>query len=164
MLLLELFVELNCKKNTMPAYELSLIVRSLARPELISSLKRAAETVVQQGGVLRQFHFLGKNPLPNRMKAHNVWHTEGNYFIMKFDAPSSSLEILNDELRRDIDLVRSHVVKLEEPVKFECTLEEESKPPAYRKSVQKLIEEGRKVERPMYKQNTPGFDYYPFQK
>ena len=148
----------------MPLYEASLTLKLLSRPELISSLKRSAETIVQQGGVLRQFLSLGTNPLPYRMKAHNTWHKEGTYFVMKFDAPSATIEILTDEFKRDIDLIRSHVVKLEERAKEECTLEEELQPPAYRKDVQKLLEEGRKSVRPMYKQNTPGFDYYPFQK
>ncbi|KAI9555716.1 hypothetical protein GHT06_018231 [Daphnia sinensis] len=148
----------------MPLYELSLTLRTLSRPELIASLKRSAETILQQGGVLRQFVSLGTNPLPFKMKAHNVWHREGTYFVMKFDAPSSAIENLNDEFKRDIDLIRSHVVRCEEPVKHECTLEEEMKPPAYRKDVQQLIEEGRKVIRHKFKQNTPGFDFYPFQK
>lgn len=148
----------------MPFYELSLTLRVLPRPELISSIKRSAETILQQGGVLRKFQSLGTNPLPFRMKAHNVWHKEGTYFVMKFDAPSSAIETLRDEFRRDIDLIRSQVVKCEEPVKFECTLEEELLPPAYRKDVQKLIDEGKKIVKPMFKQNTPGFDYFPFQK
>nr|CAG4651477.1 EOG090X0IQO [Simocephalus serrulatus] len=148
----------------MPLYELTLTLRVLPRPELVSSLKRSAETILQQGGVLRQFLSLGTNPLPFRMKAHNIWHKEGTYFVMKFDAPSSALDNLRDEFRRDIDLIRSQVYRCEEPAKFECTLEEELQPAAYRKDVQKLIEEGKRNVKPMYKQNSPGFDYFPFQK
>nr|CAG4648388.1 EOG090X0IQO [Moina brachiata] len=148
----------------MPFYELSMILRPLSKPELVSSLKRTAETIVEHGGILRRFTSIGSNPLPFKMKAHNVWHREGIYFLMQFDAPTPALEVVRDELRRDIDLIRSQVIKLEEQKKFECTLEEEQKPPAYRRSVQKLIEEGRKTVRPMYKQNSPGFNYYPFQK
>ena len=47
---------------------------------------------------------------------------------------------------------------------FECTLEEEMQPPAYRKDVEKLIQEGRKQKQTFYQQRTPGYDYYPFQK
>jgi small subunit ribosomal protein S6 len=148
----------------MPSYELSLMLRVLSKPELVSSLKRSAETIVQQGGVLRQFISIGTKPLPFKIRAHTQWHREGTYFLMKFDAPSSAVEHLNDEFKRDIDLIRTHVVKCEEPVKQECTLEEELKSPAYRKDVQQLVEESRKTVRKQFKQNSPGFDYYPFQK
>nr|CAG4636661.1 EOG090X0IQO [Eubosmina coregoni] len=148
----------------MPSYELSLVLRILSKPELISTLKKTGENIVQHGGILRQFISMGTNPLPFKMKAHNVWHREGTYFVMKFDAPSSSMETLQDELRRDIDLIRSNLFKNEKRDKFECTLEEELQPPAYREDVKKLIEEGKIVNKPLYQQNSPGFDYYPFQK
>ena len=148
----------------MPLYELSLILRVISKPELVTSLKRSAETIVQHGGVLRQFISMGTNPLPYKMKAHTHWHREGTYFLMKFDAPSAAVENLKDEFKRDIDLIRTYVVRCEEPMKNECTLEEELKSPAYRDDVKKLIEQGRKIVRNQFKQNTPGFDYYPFQK
>lgn len=77
------------------------------------------------------------------------------------------MDTVADELRRDIDMVRYHIIKRDTnpvPAGYECTLEEELQPPAYRKDVQKLIEEGKKKEKPGYKQNSPGFDYYPFQR
>lgn len=83
---------------------------------------------------------------------------------MKFDAPTSSMDIVLDELRRDIDLIRSNIFKQNEKVKFECTLHEELQPPAYREDVKKLIEEGKRVITPGYQQKSPGFNYYPFQK
>ena len=83
---------------------------------------------------------------------------------MKFDAPTASMDIVMDELRRDIDLIKSNLFKQTEKVKFECTLDEELQPPAYREDVKKLIEEGKRVIKPGYQQKSPGFDYYPFQK
>jgi len=85
---------------------------------------------------------------------------------MTFDAPSASMDTLRDELRRDIDLIRHLVIQREIQAKsFDCTLEEELQPPAYRKDVQKLIEAGKnKVEKRRFWQNSPGFDYYPFQR
>nr|CAG4635191.1 EOG090X0IQO [Alona affinis] len=152
----------------MPSYELSLLLRILSKPELVSSLKRTAETISDHGGVLRQFTSLGTSPLPFKMRAHNQIHREGTYFVMNFDIPSSSLDTLRDELHRDIDLVRFLVSKEEGLTSkpFECTLEEELQPPAYRKDVQKMIEEGQKQVRRQggYNRNTPGFDYYPFQR
>nr|CAG4649833.1 EOG090X0IQO [Scapholeberis mucronata] len=148
----------------MPLYELSLTLRILPRTELISSIKRSADKILQQGGMLRQFQYLGTTPLPLKLRAHSAWHREGTYFLIKFDAPSASIDLLKDEFKRDIDLIRAFVVRCEKPVSFQCTLEEELQPPAYRADVQKLIEEGRKHIGQTYKQNSPGFDYFPFQK
>ena len=98
------------------------------------------------------------------MKAHNVAHKEGNFFLIKFDAPANSIATLYDSFKRDIDIIKPNITKQEKMQKIECTLEEEMQPVAYRKDVQKLIEEGRKIKKPMYRQRTPGLDYYPFQK
>lgn len=68
-----------------------------------------------------------------------------------------------DEYGRDIDVIRRRIYKktIQEP--YECTLDEEMKPPPYRKDVQDLIEQARKLDKPKFKYNT-GLDYYPFQK
>lgn len=68
----------------MPSYELALTLRTLSKPELVSTLKRTAEAIIEQGGILRQFSSLGHNTLPYRMRAHNVWHKEASQFVMKF--------------------------------------------------------------------------------
>nr|CAG4638849.1 EOG090X0IQO [Cyclestheria hislopi] len=148
----------------MPSYELSMILRKLSRPALVSTLKRTGEMILDQGGILRQFINLGTKPLPYKMSAHNLVHREGTYFVMKFDSSPNSIEELSDALLRDVDIIRPVIIRLDPPKKFECTLEEELQPPAYRKDVKKLIEEGRKIQEPMFKARTPGFDYYPFQK
>jgi len=83
---------------------------------------------------------------------------------MKFDAPAPAIVNLNDSFKRDIDIIRQKFIKLEKSLSFECTLEEEMQPPAYRKDVEKLIQEGRKQKQTFYQQRTPGYDYYPFQK
>jgi len=148
----------------MPSYELALTIKTLAKPELVSTLKRTAEIIIQQGGILRQFTSLGSNQLPYRMRAHNVWHKEGTQFIMKFDAPTNSIVNLNDAFKRDIDIIRQSFVKFDKVSHFDCTLGEEMQAPAYRKDVEELIKEGRKEKKPFYQQRTPGYDYYPFQK
>ena len=149
----------------MPAYEASLILRTLSKPEMVTALKRMAEKILDQGGVLRQFASMGTSPLPYRMRSHNRIHKEGSYFIMKFDAPASAMATVRDELGRDIDLVRYMVFNKEaQNSSFECTLEDELQPPAYRKDVQKLINDSKSVTRGGYNRRTPGFDYYPFQR
>nr|CAG4642192.1 EOG090X0IQO [Eurycercus lamellatus] len=123
----------------MPSYELSLLIRLMSKPELVSSLKRTAETVLDQGGVLRKFISLGTNPLPIRMKAQNSWHREASQFVMKFDAPSSALDTIRDELRRDIDIIKHHLLQQEiesEPLK---KTHEHTHIPEYRVQKQPLI-------------------------
>ena len=86
-----------------------------------------------------------------------------SYFLMEFNAPPVYIDQLLDEYSRDVDIVRRRIYKKKEAEAFECTLHEDMLPPPYRKSVQKLIEEARKSDKPRYNYNT-GLDYYPFQK
>ena len=53
---------------------------------------------------------------------------------------------VREDCCRDNDMLRTFYVKKENSVPdgYECTLEEEMKPPALRKSVEQLIEEGRR--------------------
>ena len=148
----------------MPSYELSLVIRTLARPDLVSTLKRTAEMILDHGGILRKFTSLGNKPLPYRMKGNNMWHKEATYFLIQFDAPSAAMEQVADAVRRDIDVIRPHFFKMEPKTLFSCTLEEELKPPAYRKDVEDLIQEGRRTKPTYFKRNIPGIDYNPFQK
>lgn len=77
--------------------------------------------------------------------------------------PPNNVETLVEEYSRDVDILRNLVTKVEEPEKFECTLEEETKPPAYRKEVIQMMEAARRKQKDKYPQNT-GLSYYPFQK
>nr|CAG4650629.1 EOG090X0IQO [Sida crystallina] len=148
----------------MPSYELSLIIRTLTQPALISTIKRTAETILENGGILRQFVSLGTNPLPYRIRSTNGWHRDGTYFVIKFDAPPSAMEQVTDAVKRDIDIIRPAVFKMEKQSLPGCMLEEELKPPAYRKDVEELIKEGRKIKEPLFKRNIPGINHNPFQK
>lgn len=57
---------------------------------------------------------------------------------------------LKDWYKRDIDIVRTLIVKQEEPAPVECTLEEELQPAAYREDVRKLLEEGKLNKRKLF--------------
>lgn len=88
--------------------------------------------------------------------------------MIKFDTPPTAIHDIQEELGRDVDIIRRHIFKLEDPketpkAKLECTLHEEMLPPAYRKEVIKMIEMGQRKQKPKYPQNT-GLSYYPFQK
>lgn len=82
---------------------------------------------------------------------------------MEFNAPPSSLEDLSEEYGRDVDIIRQRIYKVKEEPHQECTLHEELQPAPYRKDVQDLIAEARKLDKPKFKYNS-GLDYYPFQK
>jgi hypothetical protein len=82
----------------MPAYELFLIVRDLARvifqifcslqyvlfimflvikADLVQSIKRSAQTIIEKKGIIRSFENLGYKKLPYRIKAKGAYHTNG---------------------------------------------------------------------------------------
>lgn len=82
---------------------------------------------------------------------------------MQFDSPTTLIHEMKEEYGRDIDIIRRHVFKIEEPRQFSCTLHEESLPPAYRKEVQRMVAMAKRSEKPKYNQKS-GLDYYPFQK
>lgn len=85
------------------------------------------------------------------------------YFIIEMNMPPSKVLDLKDELSRDVDIIRQQVYKVQVPDHEECTLHQEMQPPPYRKDVQELVEQARKLDKPKFEYNT-GLDYYPFQK
>ncbi|GLG98470.1 hypothetical protein R5R35_014454 [Gryllus longicercus] len=147
----------------MITYEMPLLLRLMTRPELVSTLKRTAGIIFDQGGIIRRLDSLGTKDLPYRISSHGAVHRRASQFIIEFVVPPSSIKILKDEFERDIDVVRSRIYKVEELTPVECTLHEEILPPAYRKDVQEMVELAKKKFKPKFKNNT-GLSYYPFQK
>ena len=104
---------------------------------------------------MRKVEFLGCNKLHTRLpdkvnpKDFSLKAAESNFFVLHFDSsPEYSRQLNMEKLKVDNEVVRHLITRKESilPEDYECTLHEELKPPAYRKSVQKLIEEGRKPE------------------
>lgn len=83
--------------------------------------------------------------------------------MLEFNLPPQKIEDFVDETGRDVDILRRRVYKKQDLPQVECTLEEELQPPPYRKNVQQLIKDARKLDKPKFEYNT-GLDYYPFQK
>lgn len=124
----------------MPSYELALILKTMSKPELIATLMRAGEGILQRGGIIRHLENLGTKELPFRMRAHNQSHMKGSYFIFHFESSPTIIDDLKDLCLRDIDVVRPSIVLTSvKAATFTCTLDEELKPPAYRPSVQELL-------------------------
>nr|CAH7753382.1 unnamed protein product [Callosobruchus chinensis] len=147
----------------MITYELLILFRLMPKPELRSALKRTADTIFEQGGIIRKLENLGTKDLPFKTSVHGVVYKKANHFLFEFNAPPSSIANLFDEYIRDVDVVRRRLYKKNEPVHFECTLDNEMRPPPYRKDVQDLIEQAKQQNKPKFKYNT-NLDYYPFQK
>jgi ribosomal protein S6 len=79
----------------MPTYELSLVVKqALKRPDMVAAVKRTGESIINNGGYIRNLEFLGHRNLPQRQRVNDEYHTKGSYFIMKIDIPKPG-EILN---------------------------------------------------------------------
>lgn len=127
-------------------------------------MKRTAESILEKGGILRKIENLGTKETPYKISSHGLVHRTGSYFLMNFDVAPQQIEDLKEEYGRDIDIVRRHIFKVEEPKKIECTFHEEMKPPAYRKEVIDMIELGKKNQKKPKFQYNSGLDYYPFQK
>jgi len=128
----------------MPFYELAIVVKPLPRKETVAALRRAAQLLWNEDGVLRKVEYLGyrKFPFKGGPFTDEKNYTEGDYFIWHVSAPHLGLKKILPELKLDTDLIRA--VYFDEadtrfPEGYECTLEEELQTPFYRKSVQPLL-------------------------
>ena len=66
----------------MPTYEMTVIMRKLAKPALVSAVKRVAEEIYVGGGYIRKIESLGTRQLPNIKLSKKLRHTEGTYMLM----------------------------------------------------------------------------------
>ncbi|CAG0902658.1 unnamed protein product [Darwinula stevensoni] len=124
-------------------YELCFIIRMMPKADLVSTIKRTAEFIMNHGGYLRKIESLGTRKLPYRMWKTGLSHREGNYILMEIDSRSKSLAEMEDYFKRDVDLVRHRAIAVKEEPKFECTLEDEMLPPPYsREAVIYMFQQG----------------------
>ncbi|XP_053164032.1 28S ribosomal protein S6, mitochondrial isoform X2 [Hemicordylus capensis] len=80
-------------------------------PETAATLKRSVEALMERGAVVRNLENLGERTLPYKISKHNHRHTKGGYFLIDFDAPPTTVEAITNHLGRDIDVIRSTVLK-----------------------------------------------------
>lgn len=149
----------------MPCYEMPLLIRTLTKPELVTALKRVANVIFDNGGIIRKIENLGEKEMPCKIYYRGQTYKEASHFLFYFDVPPLKLDVIVDEYNRDIDIIRSKVFKQKEPVPSKCTLEAELLPPAYRSDVQKLIQlsEIKKLKHAK-KQFSKELTYYPSKK
>nr|XP_045605079.1 probable 28S ribosomal protein S6, mitochondrial isoform X1 [Procambarus clarkii] len=149
----------------MSLYELSVIMRNMSKARLVEAIKRVAESVINEGGYVSKIESLGTKDLPYKMSAHGQVHTKGNYILIKFAAPPTTIGDITDNCNRDVDLVRNFLSRIEPLPHFKCTLHEEIKPPSFRCDVQKMIQEAES-RRPRHLKKkfslNTGIGYNPF--
>ncbi|KAK9882091.1 hypothetical protein WA026_018937 [Henosepilachna vigintioctopunctata] len=91
-------------------------------------------------------------------------HRQASYFVYEMNVPPTTLADINEELGRDVDVIRRKIFKKNKNNEVEeCTLHEEMQPVPYRKNVQELLEKSKKLHKPKFQYGN-GLDYYPFQK
>ncbi|CDS06980.1 hypothetical protein LRAMOSA09503 [Lichtheimia ramosa] len=97
----------------MPFYELVCITRShLAQGNLKDLIRTSATQILEKGGVVRGFDNWGDRPLPHRIKRHQEYFNEGQYWLMHFDANPLIVQELGKKLLVDSRVLRHTFVKL----------------------------------------------------
>ena len=115
----------------MPRYDVLLITRAfLPREKVVDVIRRAANCIFVQDGIIRKMYNMGEQELPYRMKASSEWHTHGQYFLFDVHLKPDVLTFLKKELRFDIDIIRPTIIKTanlieevkKQPKIYECTV------------------------------------------
>ncbi|XP_071113026.1 small ribosomal subunit protein bS6m-like [Haliotis cracherodii] len=105
----------------MPSYEMSLIIKAaLKRPELSHVIRRTCESLIGKGGIIRSMENLGLRPLPYKMACQGKKQTEGNYVLINFDSSPESVTNIQDDLKRDVDIIRPSILRRDEDFVRPC--------------------------------------------
>lgn len=72
----------------------------------------AGQLVLRQGGVIRDIANWGTFTLPKPVSRHEMRHTRGHYFVMRFDAGVRTQDEISRNLRLDPRMIRTSSVKL----------------------------------------------------
>ncbi|EFZ02859.2 phytoene synthetase/ ribosomal protein S6 [Metarhizium robertsii ARSEF 23] len=93
-------------------YELIAIVR----PGNLGEVKEIAQTVgslvLRNGGVVRGLDNWGIFSLPKPISVHQMKHTHGHYFVMRYDSSTKVHQDVRTTLRLEPRMIRSAHVKL----------------------------------------------------
>lgn len=131
----------------MPLYELNLVLRPMPKQEIFTVLKKAASLVWNSNGVIRKIEYFGHKKLPYSIPVRGTEgerYFEGSHFVYSVSMNNQKMKEMRPEFRLDLDIIHTKfnlVVEPKIPKNYECTLEEELLTPAYRKSVQPLLDE-----------------------
>ncbi|CAH1758188.1 3739_t:CDS:2 [Entrophospora sp. SA101] len=96
-------------------YELLCITRTgLSHADFTNLVKITATHILERGGVVRGFENWGVLPLPTKTRRHQVYHTNGQFWLMHFDTNPVVLHELRRKLNIDTRVIRGNLVKLGE--------------------------------------------------
>jgi small subunit ribosomal protein S6 len=148
----------------MPGYELAVIYRMMAKPELSSVIRRSAEAIIDRGGVVTKFENLGFRTLPHKMTSHDHLHWKGSYMLIHYSGSPRYVNELIDFYKRDIDIIKAFIYRADRFVyPTECTLHEEILPVPYRPEIIKLLEQSKENKaRKDWNKYELGVPYNPF--
>ncbi|KAF2962972.1 hypothetical protein GQX73_g10605 [Xylaria multiplex] len=88
------------------------LVRPTSLAEVREIVLAAGQLVLKQKGVIRGLQNWGEFSLPKAISVHQMRHTTGYYFAMRFDASVSTQEDVRKMLRLDPRMIRHSSVKL----------------------------------------------------
>ncbi|KAG2381488.1 hypothetical protein C9374_006477 [Naegleria lovaniensis] len=91
----------------MPLYELVYLVNAKAAlPTVAQVMKRNAQVVFENNGVIRRLDNMGILPLAYPMYRHREKHYKGRWIMMLFDGSPTCLQQLNEQIRKDQQVFR----------------------------------------------------------
>ncbi|KAI1085580.1 ribosomal protein S6 [Whalleya microplaca] len=93
-------------------YELVGIVRPGNFAEVREIVFSAGQLILQQKGVIRGVSNWGVFALPKTLSVHQMRHTQGHYFAMRFDASVATQQAVRQMLALDPRMLRHSSVKL----------------------------------------------------
>ncbi|CAF1104835.1 unnamed protein product [Didymodactylos carnosus] len=91
----------------MPNYQMLCVFKNLPKPELVSSIKAAANCILENGGIIKSFENLGLRRLPHRLFGKNMLtYREGHYVFINFISGSQKVYEMKNALSRESDILR----------------------------------------------------------
>ncbi|XP_067946608.1 small ribosomal subunit protein bS6m-like [Watersipora subatra] len=104
----------------MPPYELSLILKSAAKPELKEIIKRTLMCVKEHGGLVGRLENLGERQLPAFIKKQSILHSRGFYMFVEANIPAHKIASLSLVLSQDKDVLRPTILRGEVEMPRPC--------------------------------------------
>jgi len=90
----------------MPSYELMVLFRRMAKPEVLQNVTRIADGLINQGTVIRKMENLGERKLAYRMRSKEIPYYDAQYMIFHVNTHKENVPNLKDLLSRDSDVIR----------------------------------------------------------
>ncbi|KAK0752721.1 ribosomal protein S6 [Schizothecium vesticola] len=88
----------------------------IARPGNLAEVKEivltAGQLILRNGGVIRDINNWGVFMLPTPVSRHQVRHTRGHYFALRYDAGVATHQTVRDTLAVDPRILRTAGVRL----------------------------------------------------